>query len=149
MNESTSKIPWRERARHLLSSKHSPMPSSIPAVSTSQPKITGPGSHQLLKALEKVPSRERILLERYIPSTSTEASKAVTDALSAVMEKRQICLDKRWSLNIGGRTVVLREVADNVIRWLDRFKGIGDVAVSADPIHAGLPWAAFRLLLQV
>lgn len=38
---------------------------------------------------------------------------------------------------------------DNIIRWLDKFKGIGDVVSSFDPVHAALPWAAFRFILQV
>ncbi|KAF4440226.1 hypothetical protein F53441_12368 [Fusarium austroafricanum] len=33
---------------------------------------------------------------------------------------------------------------DRVIHWLDKFKGIGDVVSSFDPVHAALPWAAFR-----
>ncbi|KAL7755782.1 hypothetical protein ACKLNR_014309 [Fusarium oxysporum f. sp. zingiberi] len=37
---------------------------------------------------------------------------------------------------------------DNIIRWLDKFKGIGDVVSSFDPVHAALPWAAFRFILQ-
>ncbi|SCO87393.1 related to vegetatible incompatibility protein HET-E-1 [Fusarium oxysporum] len=37
---------------------------------------------------------------------------------------------------------------DNIIRWLDKFKGIGDVVSSFDPGHAALPWAAFRFILQ-
>ncbi|PCD33628.1 hypothetical protein AU210_009848 [Fusarium oxysporum f. sp. radicis-cucumerinum] len=37
---------------------------------------------------------------------------------------------------------------DNIIRWLDKFKGIGDVVSYFDPVHAALPWAAFRFILQ-
>lgn len=50
---------------------------------------------------------------------------------------------------IRGRPVILREEADKVIVWLDRFKAVGDIAMNADPIHAGLPWAGIRLLLEV
>ena len=39
--------------------------------------------------------------------------------------------------------------ADKVLLWLDRFKSVGDIAVNVDPIHAGLPWAAIRLLLEI
>jgi hypothetical protein len=48
-----------------------------------------------------------------------------------------------------GRTVTLKEEADKVVHWLNRFKSVGDVAVNADPVHAGLPWAGIRLLLEV
>ncbi|KAG4262374.1 hypothetical protein FPRO03_10604 [Fusarium proliferatum] len=37
---------------------------------------------------------------------------------------------------------------DKIIHWLDKFKGIGDVVSSFDPVHAALPWAAFRFALQ-
>jgi hypothetical protein len=45
--------------------------------------------------------------------------------------------------------VVLREKADNIVKWLDRFKQVGDIASNTDPVHVGLPWAGIRLLLQV
>ena len=48
-----------------------------------------------------------------------------------------------------GRTIVLRHLADKVVFWLEKFKQVGDIAVNVDPLHAGLPWACIRLLLQV
>jgi hypothetical protein len=48
-----------------------------------------------------------------------------------------------------GCIVRLRDEADNAMLWLDRFKQIRDIAVNADPIHAGLPWVGIRLLLEV
>ena len=36
-----------------------------------------------------------------------------------------------------------------VIRWIDLFKQVGDAAVQYDPVHAALPWAGVRFLLQV
>ncbi|SCV34434.1 related to vegetatible incompatibility protein HET-E-1 [Fusarium fujikuroi] len=41
-----------------------------------------------------------------------------------------------------------RRYFDKIIHWLDKFKGIGDVVSSFDPVHAALPWAAFRFILQ-
>src|SRR6266536_317393 len=38
---------------------------------------------------------------------------------------------------------------DSWTEFLDKIKQIGDVAVNADPIHAGLPWAAVRFILTV
>jgi hypothetical protein len=45
--------------------------------------------------------------------------------------------------------VTLQDEVDKVISFLDRIKDVGDLAVNADPIHAGLPWAGIRLLLEV
>ncbi|RKL38038.1 hypothetical protein BFJ72_g7500 [Fusarium proliferatum] len=41
-----------------------------------------------------------------------------------------------------------KKYLDKIIHWLDKFKGIGDVVSSFDPVHAALPWAAFRFALQ-
>ena len=32
---------------------------------------------------------------------------------------------------------------------MQKFKEIGDIAVQHDPVHASLPWADVRLLLEV
>ncbi|KAM0228770.1 hypothetical protein ACHAPO_010520 [Fusarium lateritium] len=41
-----------------------------------------------------------------------------------------------------------RKYFDRMVLWLNKFKAIGDVASSFDPVHAALPWAAFRFVLQ-
>ncbi|XEU97320.1 hypothetical protein FSHL1_002606 [Fusarium sambucinum] len=41
-----------------------------------------------------------------------------------------------------------RKYFDRMVLWLYKFKAIGDVASSFDPVHAALPWAAFRFVLQ-
>jgi hypothetical protein len=43
----------------------------------------------------------------------------------------------------------LRKYFDRMVHCLNKFKAIGDVASSFDPVHAALPWAAFRFVLQV
>ncbi|MCJ1224751.1 hypothetical protein MMC12_001396, partial [Toensbergia leucococca] len=36
-----------------------------------------------------------------------------------------------------------------MIKWIDIFKQVGDSAVQYDPVHAALPWAGVRFLLQI
>jgi hypothetical protein len=36
-----------------------------------------------------------------------------------------------------------------VVKWIDLFKQVGDAAVQYAPVHAALPWAGVRFLLQV
>lgn len=56
----------------------------------------------------------------------------------------------RWKYTRkSGETVIIRDVLEKFLRWLDMFKGIGDVAIQYDPTHATLPWAGIRLILQV
>lgn len=73
----------------------------------------------------------------------------IEDLLAAATLKQKLCEDKRWTFEFKGRTLRLSDAADKVVTWLDKFKAIGDIAVNADSLHAGLPWAGIRFLLQV
>lgn len=56
---------------------------------------------------------------------------------------------KERKLRFAGREIDLRKMMDSWTEFLDKIKQIGDVAANADPIHAGLPWAAVRFILTV
>ncbi|KAK6716669.1 hypothetical protein SNK04_007621 [Fusarium graminearum] len=53
-----------------------------------------------------------------------------------------------YLLEIKGHRWDLRKYFERMVHWLNKFKDIGDVASSFDPVHAALPWAAFRFVLQ-
>jgi hypothetical protein len=74
----------------------------------------------------------------------------VIDAVSkeAVTQQRALSA-KRWKATIGGKEVILRDVLAKIIRWVDHFKAVGDIAVQFNSGAASLPWAAVRFLLQV
>ena len=74
---------------------------------------------------------------------------ALDDALTAAKEKQRCCIEKKWTCTFGGRSITLKDEAEKILGWLDRFKAVGDIAANADPVHAGLPWAGIRLLLEV
>ncbi|KAL8724372.1 MAG: hypothetical protein Q9166_007983 [cf. Caloplaca sp. 2 TL-2023] len=69
--------------------------------------------------------------------------------LKTAEEKKQISLKRRWKIKINNKEVVVRDVLEKIIKWLDHFKAIGDVAVQYDQAHAALPWAGVRFLLKV
>ncbi|KFA71872.1 hypothetical protein S40288_07723, partial [Stachybotrys chartarum IBT 40288] len=59
------------------------------------------------------------------------------------------CPDKLNAVaDLSGETVILRDVFEKLVKWIDIFKEIGDIAVQYDPFHAALPWAGIRFLLQ-
>jgi hypothetical protein len=101
------------------------------------------------RVLELLPRREQKTIQEYTLETTKDIDSALQEAFTAVQDKQQLCEGKRWTFTFGGHTIRLRDEADRVILWLDRFKQVGDIAVNADPIHAGLPWAGIRLLLEV
>jgi len=50
---------------------------------------------------------------------------------------------------MGGYEIKVRDVANNVVKFLNKFKAVGDVAAGFDLVHAGLPWARVKMLLEV
>ena len=76
------------------------------------------------------------------------------DVLKELREKaeasRRQFTDSRWTFKRkSGEIVIMRDVFAKFVRWIDMFKEIGDVAVQYDPVHAALPWAGIRFILQV
>ncbi len=63
--------------------------------------------------------------------------------------KEKECAEKRWRFELHGRKIIMRDVVHKVVKWLDLFKQVGDVAVQYDPGHAALPWAGVRFFLEV
>ncbi|KAF2204425.1 hypothetical protein GQ43DRAFT_493965, partial [Delitschia confertaspora ATCC 74209] len=59
-------------------------------------------------------------------------------------------IEQRWKYTRrSGETVILRDVFDKIVRWIDIFKEVVDIAVQYDPVHAALPWAGVRFVLQI
>lgn len=75
----------------------------------------------------------------------------LSDLGELVATARDTSINKRWRFHRpgSGQTVVLRDLFSKIVVWIDRFKDIGDVVVQYDPVHAALPWAGVRFLLQV
>ncbi|KAF5499783.1 hypothetical protein CGCF413_v006068 [Colletotrichum fructicola] len=80
-----------------------------------------------------------------------DTKQDVLDKLLVTTEKaRQGLRDKSWSYRRkNGEKVIVRDVLVKITEWVNRFKGVVDVAVSYDPVHAALPWAGVRFLLDV
>jgi hypothetical protein len=105
--------------------------------------------HFLDTALQQLSDCDRETLQPFILSANGDVNEVLERSLAAAKKKQDECNAKRWTFTFDGRTVTLKDEADKIVRWLDRFKVVGDVAVNADPIHAGLPWAGVRFLLEV
>ncbi|KAJ0379072.1 hypothetical protein COL26b_002547 [Colletotrichum chrysophilum] len=70
--------------------------------------------------------------------------------LELVYAKQQQCMDRRLKFKrSNGDVIVLRDIFEKVVKWLQKFKEVGDVATQYDPAHAALPWAGVRMLLQI
>ena len=67
----------------------------------------------------------------------------------AAENKRKDYENKAFFWTVRGRKIELRVLANNVVKFMDKFKDLGDLLSSLDPIHAGLPWAGIKILLEV
>lgn len=104
-------------------------------------------SHSLWnKALDTLGAELRSSLELTRASRGNILSKALKEA----REKKQICVQKCWTLKKhNGETIILRDVVEKIIVWVEKFIAVGDAAMQYDPIHAAPAWGAFRFVLQV
>ena len=107
-----------------------------------------PGQQFLQRALDRLDSEVQETI-RELTYYDEDVTFTIVQALAAANNQKWKCEAERWKWTIRGHEVPLKDVADRTIFWLDRFKAVGDVAVNADPIHAGLPWAGLRLILEV
>lgn len=80
----------------------------------------------------------------------TDKHAILADILEEVQKKKQACIERRLKYKRkNGEFVVLYDVYEKMLKWVTKFKEVGDVAMQYDPGHAALPWAAIRFFLQV
>lgn len=104
------------------------------------------------EALSKLSKAEQKAV-RSIQANSDNSSILFTagmiELVTLTREKQRRCEEKAFKFQFRGQEIILRDVAEKVIVYLNKFKAIGDVAVNFDPVHAALPWAGVRFLIQV
>jgi ankyrin repeat domain-containing protein 50 len=102
-------------------------------------------------AFKKLSHDDRESIQRFQPTSNAQQllAEMMEELLRMTREVQAKCKTKVYKIPFGGKDVILRDVAGKMIFWLNKFKDIGDIAVNFDPIHASLPWAGVRLLLQV
>ncbi|KAL8942223.1 MAG: hypothetical protein Q9211_001490 [Gyalolechia sp. 1 TL-2023] len=131
-----------------LVSSGSPATNPIPSLRHQSGSDLPTNDDILTRTLQRLSNDERATLGHQFLSNSQDVGMALDDALRAAKEKQRYCVEKKWTFTFGGRSITLNDEAEKIIGWLDRFKAVGDIAANADPVHAGLPWAGIRLLLE-
>jgi hypothetical protein len=82
-------------------------------------------------------------------NAAASSNQDVDDILEMARKQKVACESKQWEVKLGSRSFRIRNGLSKIIDWLQKFKEVGDIAVNFDPVHAALPWAAFRFLLVV
>ncbi|CAG9993752.1 unnamed protein product [Clonostachys byssicola] len=102
------------------------------------------------KAFAKLPPKTQEALNSIQKTnpTSGSSSAEIDSVITLSKAKQAQCESKQWVVKIGSRQVNVRHAFSRMVDWLDKFKAFGDMAMNVDPVHAALPWAAFRFILQ-
>nr|POF13666.1 vegetative incompatibility protein het-e-1 [Quercus suber] len=131
-------IPSRKRDRLLGVFRRREHKPAGPGVSAPSGLTTPPTNDPFLQeALRKLTEREQLVIREHVTS---DISTTIQAAYDAAEKQKSICQQQRWPGS---------EKADKVLRWLDRFKSVGNIVANVDPVHVGLPWAGIRMLLEV
>ena len=91
-----------------------------------------------------------IELRATLDSAKASHGDVLRQALREAQKKKQLCVQKSWTLKKrNGEMIILRDVVEKIVVWVEKFIAVGDIAVQYDPVHAAPAWAAFRFVLQV
>jgi ankyrin repeat domain-containing protein 50 len=137
----SSSTSW-QRASANIETK---LPDQVAESSLNGPKVQNEVRDLWADALQKLSDEDKTVLQ----SSSASKLDGLEDLCAAAKRKRDECDNRRWKFELNGRQIILRDVAEKIIIWINKFQEIGDIAVNFDPVHAALPWAGVRFLLQV
>lgn len=115
----------------------------------SSPSIPTPSTRDLwFDALQTLSESEQQAIQ-LARTTLRPLSESIEELLILTRTKQQECDKGSYEFHFQGKKIILRDVAEKIVFGLNKFKDAGDVAVNFDPVHAGLPWAGVRFLLEV
>lgn len=88
--------------------------------------------------------------KRNINFSCPDKLNILADLHAETERSKRKAVESQWKYTRkSGETVIIRDIFEKIIRWINIFKQVGDVAVQYDPMHAALPWAGIRFVLQI
>jgi hypothetical protein len=142
----------------VVPSVPSTLSSTVASTATASPSqaalsspSTPPARDLWFDALQTLSEEEQQAIQNIQPTQATQrpSSGRIEEVVSITRTKQDECEKKSYKFRFQGKEMILRDVAEKIVFWLDKFKTVGDVVVNFDPVHASLPWAGIRFLLQV
>ncbi|MCJ1333975.1 hypothetical protein MMC10_010682 [Thelotrema lepadinum] len=104
------------------------------------------GFRILDKAISALEPGERAVVEKY--AALRDPAQGFDEAYAAAETCKKKYKDKGvWTIK--GHKIEWRTLVGNVLKFLDKFKNVGDFLADLDPAHAGIPWAVVKILLTV
>ena len=117
----------------------------------------GKGSHNVSEAtngnlwdlaLERLSDVDQRRIKN-LRSKSTSLNKEIDDVFKLLKSMQEECEEKFQNIPISGRHIIPRDYLAKIFHWLTQLKKVGDVVANIDPVHAALPWAVVRFIIQV
>lgn len=121
-------------------------PIADPVPLTGRMLSSTPSKDLWRKAMRELPDEDQTAIQQSGALSELDVLQHLSEI---IQEKRDNCEAGGWKFEYNGRQIVLRDLGDKIILWINKFKEVGDIAANFDPVHASLPWALTRFLLQV
>ena len=122
---------------------------------TPVPNVIEPLSHssevwlKTLKIAEKKLSDNKLPplnLTNCNPQSAEENMEAVIKVLNASQEEDQ---KNRWSYTWRGKKVIVVERLGKILKYVEKYSKVVDIAIQSDPGVAALVWAGIWAIMQV
>lgn len=81
--------------------------------------------------------------------TERDPLKCLNAILTATEDVKDACYQKMWKFQWRGEEVILRDVAEKTIVWVNKFKAMGNMISQCDPVHLAIPWAPIKYIMEV
>ncbi|KAL6792575.1 hypothetical protein GGI42DRAFT_364041 [Trichoderma sp. SZMC 28013] len=107
----------------------------------------GKSASRWAEALQRLSKEDQTQFE--LAQKGIDDPKSIlSNVLTATNKRKEECMKKRWKLVIKGQTIIIRDILEKLSNWVQKLLAVGDVIIQYDPIHAALPWAAIKLIMQ-
>ena len=93
---------------------------------------------------------ERKAWDSYTVSQSQAGCWSIDNEIKVIREERDNLTDKQMVIQRSdGRVIIVREKINSVLKVMDKYMAIGNIAIHHSPAITALVWAGVRLGLQV
>jgi uncharacterized protein YlzI (FlbEa/FlbD family) len=100
--------------------------------------------------VEGLTEEERETWYSYPVAQSDTSRQPIDEQIRFIREARDNLTDKQMTIQRSdGRVIIVREKINSVLKTMDKYMAIGDIAIQHSPKITALVWAGVRFGLQV
>jgi hypothetical protein len=102
------------------------------------------------KALQGLTKKEREAWNSYPDPQSQTGHQSIGEQMKLIREARDNLTDNQMTIQRSdGRVIIVREKINSVLKIMDKYMAIGNIAIQHSPTITALVWAGVRFGLQV